>query len=285
MASEDRPLRAKTLTGRKTPPPPAPRRWDGWARALAGRFRAGRSRRPGADLVLHRLEGGRSAGIVERIVERTLVMRTALFAPRLHLRLHLTVAPLVRLGHLGGTAGARSLPASMALPGGAAASQAGGAARPEDRRGGSLSLARHAAPGMAPLARALARTGPKALPAGPALTLASAGRHHPRVSASDPLVLASRVAARGLRRETPLPRPAATFHRPPPPLPPAETAEVLTASRRPSPGSLAAGMALPAGAPGPLAGTPGELERLTEQVIRRIDRRMDVWRERTGRVR
>jgi hypothetical protein len=44
-------------------------------------------------------------------------------------------------------------------------------------------------------------------------------------------------------------------------------------------------MALPAGAPGPLAGTPGELERLTEQVIRRIDRRMDVWRERTGRVR
>ncbi|MFL6236318.1 MAG: hypothetical protein ACJ76N_24515, partial [Thermoanaerobaculia bacterium] len=247
--------------------PPGPRRWDGWARALAGRFRAGRLRRPGAELVLHRLAGGQSGGLVERIFERTLVMRTALFVPRLHL----TIAPLVRSGEQTGTR-------PMALPRGAAA---GGTVRPAERRGGSPAPLRYAVPRMEPLARALARSGPAALPAGPALLLAAAERHRPRVSSSAPLVLAGRVAAQGQRHETPLPRPATTLQRPPAPPPPAE---VSAQAHRPFLGSPAIGAALPAGAPG-LPATPGELDRLTEQVIRRIDRRMDVWRERTGRVR
>lgn len=264
-------MRAKTLTGRTAPTPPGPRRWDGWARALAGRFRADRPRRPRrpeTELVLHRPGAGQGTSLVERIFERTLVMRTALFAPRLHL----TVAPLLRLG---GPGAARSLPPSSgALPG---VTAAGGAARFEER----LALARHAAPKMEPLARALARSGP-------ALIL-NAGRHLPRVSSGAPLVLAGRIAARGQRQETPLPRPAATLHRSPPAAAPAETAmsetsEASTRTHRASPGGFAAGAALPAGTPGLLSGTPGELDRLTEQVIRRIDRRMDVWRERTGRV-
>jgi hypothetical protein len=258
MASEDLTLKlqAKTLTAHHAPPS----RWAGWARALAGRFRAGRPRRPGAELVLHRAAlGEQGAGLVERIFERTLVTRTALFAPRLHL----TIAPQVRLG---GQAGALS--------------GSGRAARLQER---FLPLARYAAPRMEPLARALARSGPAALPAGPALILATAERRLPRVASSDPLVLAGRIAARGQRHEASLPRPAATLQRPPAPPP---AAEVPTPQpQRPFPGSPAIGMAaLPAGAPG-LPATPVELDRLAEQVIRRIDRRMDVWRERTGRVR
>jgi hypothetical protein len=264
-------LRAKTLTRRNPSPSPGPRRWDGWARALAGRFRAGRPRRPGAELVLHRLKAGQSVGLVERIFERTLVMRTALFAPRLHL----TVAPLVRLG---GQAGARP----MALSGGAASAPADGAAKPGERRAGPLAQTRYAVPRMAPLARALARGGPAALPAGPALILATTERRLSRMASSASLVLAGRVAARGQRHEASLPRPAATLQRPPAPPP----AEVPTQQpQRLFPGSPALGMAaLPAGAPG-LPATPVELDRLAEQVIHRIDRRMDVWRERTGRVR
>jgi len=262
-------VRVKTLTRRNAPPPPGPRRWDGWARTLAGRFQAGRPRRPGAELVLHRAAPGQQgAGLVERIFERTLVTRTALFAPRLHL----TIAPLVRLG---GQAGALS---------GGAGFAGGGTAKPEERRAGSPARTVYAVPRMEPLARALARGGPAALPAGPALILAAAERRLPRVASSAPLVLAGRVAARGRRHETTLPRPAATLQRPPAPPP---TAEGPTQQpQRPFPGSSgspAFGAALPAGAPG-LPATPVELDRLAEQVVQRIDRRMTVWRERTGRV-
>ncbi len=153
--------------------------------------------------MLHRLAGRQSAGVVERIVERTLAT-TTLFAPRLHL----TLAPLVRLG---GQAEARSMPLATTLAGGAVASRAGVAARPAAR--GDHAVARTGAPA---LARALARSGEAAFPPGLGLTLARAGRRLPRPSAGEPLALADRVASRGRRagRTRPADRLGRAPHRP-----------------------------------------------------------------------
>jgi len=246
---------ARRLSGRM-------HRWASWARALAGRFRAGRPRGMGTVLVLQRFVGWQSAGplerTAERIIERNLV-GTMLFAPRLHL----TVSPVLR----GGMAGPEARPGTAARPGGARA-QAGALTRVL----------------RVPLVRAWARCiAPTAFSPGLSLTLARAGRGLPQASSSrELLALAGRVAAHGQRREAPFRQPAATFHRPSPPAPPSEAAaEAAERPRR----RVTATPTFPAGAPGMFTGAPGELDRLTEQVMRRIDRRMDAWRERTGRVR
>jgi hypothetical protein len=250
---------ARRLSGRM-------HRWASWARALAGRFRAGRPRGMGTVLVLQRFTGRQGVvpreRTIERIVERNL-MGTMLFAPRLHL----TVSPVLR---------------STVLPGGAASPEArpGAVARTAARPGDALTRVLRV-----PLERAQARAmAPAAFSPALALTLAHAGRAGlPRASSKELLALAGRIAAHGQRQETPLKRPATALHRPSPPaLPPEAAAE---ASARPRQRGPNGSPPFPAGAPGTFMGTPGELDRLTEQVMRRIDRRMDAWRERTGRVR
>ncbi len=253
-------------------------RWAAWARALAERFRAGRLRGVGAALLFERRAGRGASDVlrqerververIERVRER---LATMLFAPRLHL----TIAPLLRLG---GAATARPILRSTALSNDAAVEKSGVAVPPAFHRDRAPALA-----------RALMRCGPGALPPGPALTLARARQRVPLALAAEPLALAGRVAARGRREETALPRPAATLHRSSPAAPPSEVEAEISAhsgrSRRRAPSAGVAGTALAAAAAAPLAVAPGELDRLTEQVVRRIDRRMAAWRERTGRV-
>lgn len=299
-------MRAKTITGPSTPAQPArrlsarlaerrafpfrragmaggrARRWATWAHALADRFRAGGLRGVGAALVLQRQRGWQGAGPIERGGgERTLVANK-LFAPHLYL----TISPLVRVS---GWPGPRSILRSTVLPGGMAVPEArpGAAARTAAAASKGGATTRVDALAQVPLERARARcNAPAAFPPGLSLTLARAGRDLPRAASGELLALAGRVAARGQRRETetPFQRPAATLHQPAPPSEAAAEASARPRRRGPT-GSPATSPAFPAGAPGMLTGTPGELDRLTEQVIRRIDRRMDAWRERTGRVR
>lgn len=92
----------------------------------------------------------------------------------------------------------------------------------------------------------------------------------------------ARLAARRERLESLPGRPAhRTLHRPPKPS--AEAPVEPSAPRRHGP---AASARVPGG-PGIGPSVPGgsEIDRLTDQVVRRIDRRMAAWRERTGRAR
>src|SRR5688572_7790267 len=75
----------------------AAQRWAAWARALAARHLASSARAMRAALVLER-HAAASAYFTNRIVERTLA-RTTLVAPQLHL----TIAPLLRLGAVAAT--------------------------------------------------------------------------------------------------------------------------------------------------------------------------------------
>ena len=254
------------------------RRWSGWARSIADRFRPGRRRGAGAALVLGR-PAGAGGGVVERIIERA--GAPTLFAPRIRL----TVAPLLRFER--GAAGSpvfrppalRFGAAAVAAPGGTAS----GAAPTSASAGGPPARR----PPPAPLERARRRgvTGPLAAALPPA-----ALRHRrlpAALPAAEPLALARRLAGRAARREA-RPRPAAAaLHRPPPLAPPqpVEAAPAARARRRLAAATAAAADSAPGIAAGALRATPGEIDRLTDQVVRRIDRRMAAWRERTGRVR
>ena len=90
-----------------------------------------------------------------------------------------------------------------------------------------------------------------------------------------------RLAARRGRLESLPGRPAhRTLHRPPRHSPEAAIEAVPPRRRGPAASTSAGGPAS-----GPSFPEGGELDRLTDQVVRRIDRRMTAWRERTGRAR
>jgi hypothetical protein len=133
----------------------------------------------------------------------------------------------------------------------------------------------------APLARVFARI-ERAAPGLEAERLPNPGsRLENPAASSGSLATSRRLAARGERLEAIVDRPAPrTLHRPAKRPVDAPVEAPPPVRRRPAaavgmPG-LATGMALPG---------PGDLDRLTEQVVRRIDRRMTAWRERTGRAR
>ncbi len=254
----------------------AAQRWAAWARALAARHLATAARAGRAALVLER-RAAASAYFANRIVERTLA-RTTLVAPQLHL----TIAPLLRLGVAAAPASfADSHRRAMTLRSRADVSPAQTAALLSRR---DRSVAAVAAPTLQ-TPRALAARG-GAFVAPPALTLARARRQSLDDAAEEPTPLARRVAAQRRRVEVAAPRPSATLHRPPATAPPPETvADAPVRPRRTRAANATAATTFTAATPGaPFTVAPGELDRLTEQVVRRIDRRMTAWRERTGRV-
>ena len=266
-------------------------RWASWARSIAGRFRAGRGQGGRGALALHlRRWAVPAPPSASRVVER-LVERTAALAPNFASRLYLTLRPLLVLGRSGGTGPAssgerlRPLLAGGGVPSvpgrqsgaGSAAAPGHSAAVPARRVAPARPAApiRQAAP-LLPLPRALAQTSPAAGPAARTRLESPAAR-------GEHLVLARRIAARGRRLEARPERPAErTLVRQP--ARPAEAAVEPPASGRRRP-PASAGVPTGTTAAAALAQAHGELDRLTDQVVRRIDRRMAAWRERTGRVR
>lgn len=255
----------------------AVQRWAAWARALAARHLAGSARAARAALVFERCAAA-SAGFAARIVERTLA-RTTLVAPQLHL----TIAPLLRLG----------------APAGKHASIAESHRRSRTLRSrGDVSLAQTAAllsrrdrsPAVAASTtapvHALAARRETTFAVPPALTLARARRQASDNAAEESAPLSRRVAAQRRRVEIAAPRPSVTLHRPPAPAPKVDdTAETFARPRRTRAASAGAATTVAAATPAAqFTVAPGELDRLTDQVVRRIDRRMTAWRERTGRV-
>lgn len=255
----------------------AAQRWAAWARMLAARHLATAARAGRAALVLER-HAAASAYFASRVVERTLA-RTTLVATQLHL----TIAPLLRLGAAAGTPAsfAPSHRGAMTLRSRADVSPAQTAALLSRRDRSAAAVAPPAV--QAPHARA-ARG--EAFAAPPALTLARARRQSSNEAAEAPTPLARRVAAQRQRIEVAAPRPSATLHRAPAPAPQPETvADAPARPRRARAANTTGATTFTASTPGaPFTVAPGELDRLTEQVVRRIDRRMTAWRERTGRV-
>jgi hypothetical protein len=129
------------------------------------------------------------------------------------------------------------------------------------------------------LDRVLAR-GWRALAASPGERFAVPSRRRleaPAIARAEGAPL-KRLFKRTRQESLPLQRAARTLHRLPRPSVETPLALPSAADRRPARPQAAAAA--------PVVASPGrDLDRLTEQVMQRIDRRMTAWRERTGRTR
>jgi len=254
-------------------------RWAHWARVLAGRFR--RAARVAERLVLTFGRGPAlgSPGLVERIVERVRFGA----APALRL----TVQPrLVLAGLDAARPGLLHAPRPSGLGAGERTSSSAHAAV------FAPAFLRPAAAGRPRLGRAergAVATPIERLPAlvrkrfeSPALPAPAWKRFEAPALANGGAVVVERLAARRGRVESLPGRPAhRLLHRPP--RPSAEAPLEASSPRRHGP---AASARVPGGpASGPSFPGGGEIDRLTDQVVQRIDRRMAAWRERTGRAR
>jgi len=250
-------------------------RWRRWVRSIAERStriaRLGRS----ATLIFRRRRPAAALSIVRYTTERT-----RLLAPIFSPRLSLSISPRLTL-----ECRRRERIRSEI------------AAEPRQRRRHAASVTDAELVGGAvsrPLTMVLMRTASPGAPGANKVVGLPGGLHHESQTPVSNREWTRRLVERGRRRDAPPVRTAHRVFQERPSAPTPATVEESGAEirrQRALPGGASAragsfasgGSAVPLGAQEALP-TPQQLERLTDQVVHRIDRRLTAWRERTGRV-